>query len=73
MSNARISSKVIPLVTLLALAGASSCRPLLDGGWQGTATCNGDAVPLTGVFNEDSEGELDGVVYIEGLLFGFIT
>ena len=71
MSKARISTALF--VALFALAGASACRPLLDGGWEGTATCNGDAFPLTGVFNEDSEGELDGVVYIEGLLFGFIT
>lgn len=58
------------LALALASVVASGCRPLLDGGWDGTATCNGDVFPLTAVFNEDGEGEVNGTIYIEGFIFG---
>lgn len=66
---------VLTVLTVLAVvAAASGCRPLLDGGWDGTATCDGDVFPLTAVFNEDGEGEVNGTIYIEGfLLAGFIA
>lgn len=53
-----------------SFAGACG-HPLLDGGWEGTATCNGDDVfPLSAIFNESGDNELDGVIYIEGFIFG---
>lgn len=66
-----MGSRSSALAALFVVVSASSCRPLLDGGWEGTATCNGDVIPITGVFNENADGELDGVVFIEGLFFGF--
>lgn len=70
-----MGSRLSPLALAFTalLAGGTSCRPLLDGGWEGIARCNGDAFPLTGVFNENADGELDGLVYIEGFVFGFIA
>ena len=60
------------MLILAALAG-SSCRPFLDGGWEGTARCSNDTFPLTAVMNENADGEVDGLVYIEGFLLGFIA
>lgn len=56
-------------LTLLALvlAAASGCRPLLDGGWQGTASCPNEAYPISAILNETQDGEIEGVVYIEGI------
>ncbi|MCC7111362.1 MAG: hypothetical protein IT382_18860 [Deltaproteobacteria bacterium] len=55
------------LIALLAALAAGGCRPLLDGGWQGTAACPGEAFPLSAIFNETQDGEVEGVVYIEGI------
>jgi hypothetical protein len=52
---------------------ATGCRPLLDGAWEGAATCNGDAFPLSALFNETGEGDVEGTVYIEGIFGGFIA
>lgn len=52
---------------VLVLGVAAGCRPLIDGGWQGTATCPGDAYPISAIFNETKDGDLEGVVYIEGV------
>ena len=51
----------------LALAATAGCRPLIDGGWEGTASCPGQAYPLSAIFNETKDGDLEGVVYIEGI------
>ena len=67
----RVRITVLPLA-LLGLA-ASGCRPLIDGGWDGTARCGNDALPLSAVFNESSDGEVNGFVHIEGFsIFGEI-
>ena len=55
------------LLLAVVLAAAAGCRPLLDGGWQGTASCPGEAYPLSAIFNENQDGEIEGVVYIEGI------
>ena len=52
---------------VLVLASTAGCRPLIDGGWEGTASCPGQAYPLSAIFNETKDGELEGVVYIEGI------
>lgn len=69
--------RLVRVVAILALplvaALGSSCRPLLDGGWEGTSRCNGDAFPLSAIFNESGDGEIDGTVYIEGIFGGFIA
>ena len=49
----------------------SACHPLLDGGWDGAATCNNIAFPLSAIFNETGEGDVEGTVYIEGIFGGF--
>jgi len=58
---------------LLLIVAVSGCRPLLDGGWEGSANCGTDAFPISAVINETGEGNLSGVVYIEGLVFGLIA
>ncbi len=55
------------LAVISVLVAATGCRPLLDGGWQGTATCPGEAYPISAIFNQTKEGEVEGVVYIEGI------
>ena len=54
---------VVPSIVLAAIG----CRPLLDGGWQGTAACPNEAYPISAILNETNEGEIEGVVYIEGI------
>lgn len=59
---------VAVLTALVAvLATGAGCRPLLDGGWQGTASCPNEAYPLSAIFNETQDGDIEGVVYIEGI------
>lgn len=60
-------------LVLFCAVSTSGCRPLLDGGWEGTSTCNGDAFPLAAIFNETGEGDVEGTVYIEGIFGGFIA
>ncbi len=55
----------LTLLTLLAASGA--CHPLLDGGWQGTASCPNVAYPISAIFDETKDAEIEGVVYIEGI------
>ena len=55
------------LALLCLLAAAGGCRPLLDGGWEGTAACPGEAYPISAIFDETKDGEIEGVVYIEGI------
>lgn len=65
---------LIVTTAVLALASStlvSGCHPLLDGGWEGTLTCNGNAFPLSAIFNETGEGDVEGTVYIEGIFGGF--
>lgn len=62
---------VLPAFLCVVTFSSACGHPLLDGGWEGTATCNGDDVfPLSAIFNESGENELDGVIYIEGFIFG---
>ena len=62
------------LTLVSVVVGLSACHPLLDGGWDGTATCNaGGTFPLSAIFNENGDGELEGSVYIEGIFGGFIA
>lgn len=61
------------LSCVLALPVLSvGCRPLLDGGWEGSARCNGDDLPVSAIFNETDGDELEGTVYIEQI-FGLIA
>ena len=55
------------LAALALVLAATGCRPLLDGGWQGTAACPNEAYPISAIFNETKDGEVEGVVYIEGI------
>ncbi|MBI1945131.1 MAG: hypothetical protein HYS27_05515 [Deltaproteobacteria bacterium] len=55
------------LAALTLVLAALGCRPLLDGGWQGTATCPNEAYPISAIFNQTNDGEVEGVVYIEGI------
>ncbi|MCC7073353.1 MAG: hypothetical protein IT383_18725 [Deltaproteobacteria bacterium] len=55
------------LVVLSLVLAATGCRPLLDGGWQGTASCPNEAYPISAILNETKDGEVEGVVYIEGI------
>ena len=55
------------LVVLSLVLAATGCRPLLDGGWQGTASCPNEAYPISAILNETKDGEIEGVVYIEGI------
>lgn len=68
-----MGSHVSCLLAALAVIATGACRPLLDGGWDGVARCESNAFPLTAVFNENGEGEIDGIVYIDAFLFGFIA
>ena len=61
------------VVCILGLGLCISCHPLLDGGWEGTSTCGGNAFPLSAIFNETGEGDVEGTVYIEGIFGGFIA
>lgn len=58
---------------LLVLPALVGCRPLLDGGWEGEAVCDGDTFPLSAIFNETGDDELEGTVYIEQIFGGFIA
>lgn len=64
-------SRLAPFV-VIATAAVGCVRTPLDGGWQGTAVCGSDAFPISAIFNETVDGEVEGVVYIEGIniLFG---
>lgn len=53
--------------TLCLVLVAVGCRPLLDGGWQGTAACPSEAYPISAILNETNDGDIEGVVYIEGI------
>lgn len=55
------------LALLTVLAASVACRPWLDGGWQGTAACPNEAYPISAIFDETKDGEIEGVVYIEGI------
>jgi hypothetical protein len=57
---------------LIVVVSTVGCRPLLDGGWEGSANCGNDAFPVSAIFNENGEGEVDGVVYIEGIFNAFV-
>lgn len=59
------------LIVTVAVMWTSGCRPLLDGGWEGTATCDGTAFPISAIFNETGEGDIEGTVYIEGIFGAF--
>jgi hypothetical protein len=71
----RLRLRAIAVAVVLAASAllAAGCHPLLDGGWDGTATCNGNAFPLSAIFNETGEGDVEGTVYIEGIFGGFIA
>jgi hypothetical protein len=59
-----------PGIFVAALLATSSCRPSIDGAWEGSAKCDANTLPLSALFNEDADANLDGTVYIEGVLFG---
>ncbi|MDP2340564.1 MAG: hypothetical protein Q8O67_06385 [Deltaproteobacteria bacterium] len=58
------------LLLLSVLLGGVGCRPLLDGAWEGEADCTDTgAHRLSGLFNEDADGELEGSIFIEDIDF----
>lgn len=61
------SPVVLAPVLAIALCAVTGCRPLLDGGWQGTASCPNETYPVSAIFNQTNDGEVEGVVYIEGI------
>jgi hypothetical protein len=60
------------LLGLAALA-FGACRPNIDGGWEGRARCSGNTLPLSVIVNEDKDGDLEGVIFIEGIFGGLIV
>lgn len=56
-------SGLFSALTLVAVAGG--CRPTLDGAWDGTVTCPDNTLPVSLLLDEEQDGDLDGVVYIE--------
>ena len=60
------------LLLLSAFVFCCACRPLLDGGWSGTANCTNDAFPVDALFDETGPGDVTGTMFISGI-FGGLT
>jgi hypothetical protein len=43
----------------------TSCRATLDGGFEGSAACGGDAQAISAVLDEQDDGDLEGTAYVE--------
>ncbi len=58
---------------LLGCVASTACKPPVDGGWDGNADCGSNSFPLDAILNEDNAGNLDGTIFIQGLIFNTIA
>ncbi len=64
--------RVAAVAAVFAVAAFSACRPSVSGAWEGEAVCNQTVLPLSALFAEQSDLEVEGIIYIENF-FGFIV
>jgi hypothetical protein len=51
---------VFPIFAVL-----TSCRATLDGGFEGSSNCGGGTQTMTAVLDEQDDGQVEGLLYIE--------